>query len=335
MSSSSSSVPTVRVVRRLPFPAERVFEAWLDPVRAARWLFATEGGEMIRAEIDARVGGRWRFTERRAKEEVEHTGEYLIIDRPRRLVFTFGVPAASRDFDRVTVQLAPLPSGCELTLTHEMKPEWAAYTAKTHDGWTKIVDGLARTLDRDQANATHGRFGTPAEVRLERLLPGPIERVWDYLTDPAKRARWFAGGTIEPRVGGKAALFFRDANLAPKEAPPEHYKHVHDPGVTMEARVLRWEPPHALAYTFGDDPRSNVTFELSLRGKDVLLVITHRAFGEDLPQLPNYGSGWHTHVDMLVALLEPLPLPSFWSAHHALKAAYDQAFLAAERSTAS
>ena len=54
-----------------------------------------------------------------------------------------------------------------------------------------------------KANEQHGTFTGPAEVRLVRTLPGPIERVWEYLTDDEKRARWFAGATIDSRKGGK------------------------------------------------------------------------------------------------------------------------------------
>src|SRR4051794_12447991 len=103
---TDSSKPIVRVTRRLPFPAERVFDAWLDPKLAAQWLFATPTGQMVTAEVDPRVGGHFTFTERRAGEDVLHTGEYLEIDRPRRLVFTFGVPKYSANFDRVTVEIA-------------------------------------------------------------------------------------------------------------------------------------------------------------------------------------------------------------------------------------
>ena len=51
----------------------------------------------------------------------------------------------------------------------------------------------------------------PNTVRLERLLPGPIERVWAYLTEPEKRAKWFAGGPMEVRVGGRVEFKFRHA----------------------------------------------------------------------------------------------------------------------------
>jgi uncharacterized protein YndB with AHSA1/START domain len=77
---------------------------------------------------------------------VEHFGEYLEIDRPRRLVFTFSVDRHEPDGDRVAIDIVPLETGCELTLTHEMKPEWAEYADRTEQGWTGMIDGLARVL---------------------------------------------------------------------------------------------------------------------------------------------------------------------------------------------
>lgn len=137
---------TVRVTRRFAASAERVFDAFRDPEKAGRFMFATGAGQMVRAEVDARVGGRYLFTDRRDGEDVEHFGEYLEIDRPRRLVFTFSVDRSSTDADRVALDIVPLETGCELTLTHEMKPEWAEYAGRTEEGWTHIVDGLARVL---------------------------------------------------------------------------------------------------------------------------------------------------------------------------------------------
>jgi uncharacterized protein YndB with AHSA1/START domain len=170
-------------------------------------------------------------------------------------------------------------------------------------------------------NNAHGEFLSRGEVRLTRLLPGPIERVWAYLTDPAKRARWFAGGITELRAGGKAEFAMHHVNLAPGETPPEKYKHVHDPGVKFEGRVLRCEPPRLLVFTFGGDD-SEVTFELTPEGRQVLLVLTHRAKGEDLPEMNNFSTGWHTHLTMLVALLEGTPPPPFWGTHARLTAEY-------------
>lgn len=133
----------VRLTRRFDATPERVFDAWLDPAQAGKFLFATEAGEMVRAEIDPRVGGRYSLVDRRDGEDVEHTGEYLEIDRPRRLVFTLQVPFYSEETARITVETAPADTGCELTLTHETSPEWAD---QVEEGWTGIFDGLDRLL---------------------------------------------------------------------------------------------------------------------------------------------------------------------------------------------
>ncbi len=141
---AGESLITVRVARRFTAAAERVFDAWLDPDTAGKWLYATPSGQMVRVEIDARVGGKFVFVDRRDGEDVEHTGEYLEIDRPRRLVFTFAVPKYSPVITRVTIDIAPADTGCELKLTHEgVLPEWAS---GTEAGWTGILEGLGRTL---------------------------------------------------------------------------------------------------------------------------------------------------------------------------------------------
>jgi len=105
----------VRVTRRFSASPERVFDAWLDAEKAGRWMFATASGEMVRAEIDARVGGSFCFVDRRDGQDVKHTGEYLEIDRPRHLVFTFSVD--SSDSARVMIDIVPVGTGCELNWT--------------------------------------------------------------------------------------------------------------------------------------------------------------------------------------------------------------------------
>lgn len=143
---STASPIVVRATRRYTQSAERVFDAWLDPDKARRFLFTTPTGAMVRAEVDARVGGRFVFTDRRDGQDVAHTGEYLEIARPRRLVFTFALDDDAAKGDRVTVEIVPVGQGCELTLTHEMQPEWADYAARTREGWAGILEGLAAAL---------------------------------------------------------------------------------------------------------------------------------------------------------------------------------------------
>ena len=151
---TSAKVPvTARVTHRFSAAPERVFDAWLDPERAARFLFATPTGEMVRVEIDARVGGTFRIVERRGSEEAGHYGEFLEIDRPRRLVFTFATAPDARNADAVVVEIVPAGTGCELTLTHQLKPEWAAYAGRTEEGWSGILDGLAVTLGERQGHS--------------------------------------------------------------------------------------------------------------------------------------------------------------------------------------
>jgi len=323
----------VRIRRHFPFPAERVFDAWLDPARAAKWLFATPDGQMVRAEVDPRVGGRYVFTDRRDGEDVEHTGEYLEIDRPRRLVFTLGVPKYSADFDRVTIEILAQGNGCELTLIHETGVEWAS---RTTYGWTQLLEGLAAQVgDRRAAtNLQPGQWTAPGEARFVRLLPGPIERVWEYLTDSEKRGTWFASGPMELRVGGRVDLLFRHANLSPDEEPPEKFREVHDPGVRMTGEVTQCDPPRLLGFTWeGETPeaRSEVTFELTPSGEDIQLVLTHRRLGSDEERVKVSG-GWHIHTAILCARLSGATPPPLWAAFEQLEAAYGKRLKEAEAS---
>ena len=142
------SAPVIlTVTRSFDAPAARVFDAWLDPADASRFLFATEGGEMLTCEIDARVGGRALIVERRPAGDARHRMQFEVIDRPTRLVFLFAAdPAEEGQWTRVSIGIAPEGERCTLTLTHEMDPEWAAYEEQTRKGWTMILGNLAKAL---------------------------------------------------------------------------------------------------------------------------------------------------------------------------------------------
>lgn len=135
----------VRVSQRFSASPEQVFDAWLDPALASAWLFATASQPIARVEIDARVGGSFRFVERRGRIETEYTGEYVEIVRPRRLVFTL-MDKTPRAVTRVTTDIVPLESGCELTLVHEGVPPDRA--GRTDGRWTGMLYGLGETLAR-------------------------------------------------------------------------------------------------------------------------------------------------------------------------------------------
>ena len=142
---SPTSPVVVRVARRFEASPERVFDAWLDPRMAARFLYATATGRMKQVEIDARVGGSYAVIETREDGDAAHYGGYLEIDRPRRLVFTLALDPAA-DGDRISIEIAPVGAGCELSLVHEMAAEYAPYAERTESGWRHILGSLAEQL---------------------------------------------------------------------------------------------------------------------------------------------------------------------------------------------
>ena len=165
-------------------------------------------------------------------------------------------------------------------------------------------------------------------VRFQRLLPGPIERVWAYLTESEKRAKWFAGGEMDLRAGGQAELKFRHANLNHHREPvPEKYRQAEE-GVAFMCEITRCEPPRLLSFTWPEEsaPASEVTFELAPQGDRVLLVLTHRRL-RDRAAMTNVSSGWHLHLDFLADQLEGQPPRPFWSTQARLEAEYARRLL--------
>jgi uncharacterized protein YndB with AHSA1/START domain len=141
-----------------------------------------------------------------------------------------------------------------------------------------------------------GSFPDDGSVRIERLLPGPIEQVWSYLTDPLRLKTWLAGGTIDLRPGGIIDLDFDLIDCPGRE-------NVHG---TMIGSITACNPPTLLAYTWGEsgsraagEPDSLISFELAdANGGETLLVLTHtRVLRKDLSLI---GAGWHVHLDVLI-----------------------------------
>jgi uncharacterized protein YndB with AHSA1/START domain len=168
----------------------------------------------------------------------------------------------------------------------------------------------------------YGTVTAPNTIRFERLLPGPIERVWAYLTESDKRAKWLASGDMDLHVGGDVNLFWLHSTLdtAPSETP-EKYANGH----RMTAKITRCEPPHVLGYSWGarEDALSEVVFELSKKGDEVLLVLTHHRLPNS-NDLLGVSGGWHTHLDVLVEHLNGRVAPAFWEKHDVLNAEYKQ-----------
>jgi uncharacterized protein YndB with AHSA1/START domain len=158
----------------------------------------------------------------------------------------------------------------------------------------------------------HASLIKPSTIRLERLLPGPVERVWAYLTESKKRATWLAAGEFDLRVGGKIELIFENDKLSDETAPAGA------PGGGMrrfEGRITRLEANRVLAHTWDwDGKASDVRYELEPRGKDVLLTIHHN-LPDDAGLKLAVGGGWATHVGILEDQLKGAKPRGFWSTH--------------------
>lgn len=170
----------------------------------------------------------------------------------------------------------------------------------------------AATLD------AYGQLTEPATLTMERLLPGPIERVWDYLTRSDLRRQWLAMGEMEPQVGGAVHLTWRNSELSdPPGERPEGFGEEH----SMDAAITVWDPPHRLAFTWGNT--GGVSFDLTAQGDQVRLVLVHSRIADRATRL-NVSAGWHAHLDTLAMRLEGRAPTAFWDRWSALKTQYEQ-----------
>lgn len=143
MTESPDEPEALVVRRRIPAPPARVFAAWLDPGSLARWM---QPGAATGALVttDPRVGGRYRIVMRFPDRDVEHSGRYLTIEPPRRLVFTWQSAATDLRETVVTVELRADGDGTALTLTHRQLPP--ARIEGHRGGWTDVLRKLAEAF---------------------------------------------------------------------------------------------------------------------------------------------------------------------------------------------
>ena len=173
----------------------------------------------------------------------------------------------------------------------------------------------------------YGKLIDADTLEFTRLLPGPIERVWSYLVESDKRATWLASGNTELRVGGTVELNFKNSGLSelPDEAPAEKYQDMPEE-VSFSGKVTDCDPPRRLSFIWpGKDEDSEVTYELEAKGEDVLLTITHARIKER-EDLLGASAGWHTHLDILVDVMNNQPAQPFWTMHNKLEKDYQSRF---------
>jgi len=164
----------------------------------------------------------------------------------------------------------------------------------------------------------YGVLIEPATLKVQRLLPGPIERVWAYLTQSELRRQWLAAGEMEMKVGASFELVWRNDELTkpPGQRPPGFANERR-----MQSRLTELDPPRKLAMAW--EGSGDVSFELEPKGNEVLLTVIHRLL-PNRATLLGVGAGWHMHLDVLVARAtgkEPTP---FWDGLSRLREEYDQ-----------
>ncbi len=133
------------VIRKLiPASREEVFAAWSDPESIRHWMCP---GDVILAEaqLDFRVGGRFRIIMKGEREDYDHNGIFQVIEPPSKLSFTWISKGTDLKTTLVTVELFEREGATELILTHERFP--SADRVRQHEsGWGQIADRLAEYL---------------------------------------------------------------------------------------------------------------------------------------------------------------------------------------------
>ncbi|MGW6301978.1 SRPBCC family protein [Peribacillus butanolivorans] len=160
----NTSTTTLTMIRRFDVPAERVFDAWLNPEMMRKWFFTMESTNKV-ANNEPIVGGSWEIVDHREGKDYRAVGKYIEVDSPSKLVFTFKMPQFSDTEDRITVEIKPFENGCEMTFTqlivvpHEkgwteedIEKAQNEYNSQTEQGWGYMFEGLKQLVETGKIN---------------------------------------------------------------------------------------------------------------------------------------------------------------------------------------
>ena len=136
---------TVNVTKTIDAPIEKVFDAWLNPITLSQFMLPMPGMTQPQVEIDAREGGEFTIMMQVGDDKIPHTGKYLELDRPNKLVFTWESPF-STDGSTVTLSFSSLDGNkTNVDLSHVKFVD--EESRNNHEGgWGNILEGLNNTL---------------------------------------------------------------------------------------------------------------------------------------------------------------------------------------------
>lgn len=139
--------PELRLVRRYPVTAEKVWRAWTQPEALSAWFGPGDPHTVTLADLDVRAGGRYRIRFHTPDGEThEVSGEYQEVVPHERLVFSWAWQSTPDRVSLVTVTLRPVEGGTELDLLHQRFFDEQARAGHVH-GWTltfaKLDDWIA------------------------------------------------------------------------------------------------------------------------------------------------------------------------------------------------
>ena len=148
MEQTTRTKPFLNLARRYPVAPEKVWRAWTDPEAVKRWWGPGPGEPVAVAELDVRVGGRFRIVFGGARgTDHEVQGTYREVVPHRRLVFTWTWPNSTPERESlVTIAFKAVDGGTELDFRHEQ-----LFDEKVRDdhkrGWSGSLDKLAEFLN--------------------------------------------------------------------------------------------------------------------------------------------------------------------------------------------
>jgi glutathione S-transferase len=179
------------VTRTIRAPRQKVFDAFVKPELVRKW-FGARGFTITRADIDARVGGRFRMTmQPRTGEPYSVVGEYREIASPERLSFTWkweGEPMGALPETLVTVTLierrAEHGVETEVKLLHSGFPSVEASEAHAR-GWSSALNKLIDQTDARGSAATLTLIGIPRSSYVRSVRMAMAEKGLAYTYDPA------------------------------------------------------------------------------------------------------------------------------------------------------